>query len=288
MSTRYNSHRQTKEGTRRMSTSNNTHKCSSLDTHSFYEEWKEAIVKQLVMKLSGGLVRTTYRPVSHLGFISKVVEKVTLEQFMEHCNQNSLLPEYQSAYRKEHSCETSIVKLVYVIHWRIENQLVTAVVILDLGAAVDTVDHDLLLDVLERLFGITDAARKWYHNYLKPRKFRVLIEKYTSQPRQLDYLVPQGSTQRAFLFISYASTLDEVVTQLTLNGFADDHSVSRTFKSSKLGQKDELETIAIIESSMLDIKSWMDHVQLKMNERKMEFIFFGGSRQLEKCITNTI
>ena len=58
-----------------------------------------------------------------------------------------------------------------------ENHLVTAIAILALSAVFDTVDHDLLLDVLEKQFGITDAARKWYYNYLKPRKFRVLIQK---------------------------------------------------------------------------------------------------------------
>ena len=114
---------------------------SSLDTGSFCEEWKEAILQSLVKKQSGGQVKTNYRPVRNLGFISKVVEKVTLEQCMEHCNQNSLLPEYQSTYRKHHSCETSLVKLVNDILWGIENQLVSAVVILDLCAEFDTVDH---------------------------------------------------------------------------------------------------------------------------------------------------
>ena len=112
-----------------------------------------------------------------------------------------------------------------------------------------------LLDVLEKQFGVTDVSRKWYHNHLEPRKFRVLIEKDKSQPRQLDYSVPQGSIQGTFLFISYDSTLDELVMQLTLNGFAGDHSVRGTFKSNKLGHKDELESIAIIESSMLAINS---------------------------------
>ena len=127
-----------------------------------------------------------------------------------------------------------------------ENQLVKAVVILDLSAAYDTVDHDLLLVVLEKWFGVTDAARKWYHNYLKPRKFSVLIEKDKSHLRQLDYSVPQGIIRGHFYLFSYASTLDELVTKLTLNGFADSHSVRRTFKPSNLGYKDELETTAII------------------------------------------
>ena len=55
-----------------------------------------------------------------------------------------------------------------------ENKSVTVVVTLDLIAAFDTVYHDLLLEVLEKQFGITGSARQWYHNYLK---FKVKIEK---------------------------------------------------------------------------------------------------------------
>ena len=64
-----------------------------------------------------------------------------------------------------------------------DRQLVTSIVILDLSAAFDTVDHDLLLDILETRFGITGTARKWYESYLKPRKFRVVVGKEKSQPR---------------------------------------------------------------------------------------------------------
>ena len=171
-----------------------------------------------------------------------------------------------------------------------ENQLVTAIVILDLSAAFDTVNHILLLDVLDKRFGIAGKARKWYESYILPRKFRVEVGKERSQPRQLDYSVPQGSIQGAFLFVAYVSTLDEIVdnTKLELNGFADDCSVRRMFKPSKLGHKEELETIAIMEKSMLDIKSWMGQVRLKMNESKTKFIYFGWPSQLDKCITQHI
>ena len=203
---------------------------------------------------------------------------------------NSLVPEYQSAYRKNHSCETSLVKLVNDILWNMDRQLVTSIVILDLSATFDTVDHDLLLDVLETRFEITGTARRWYESYLKPRKFRVSVGKEESQPRQLDYSVPHGSIQGAFLFVAYASTLDEIVdnTKLELNGFADDHSVKRSFKPSKLDHKEELVTIAIMEQSMLDIKSWMDQVCLKMNDSKTELIYFGWPSQLDKHIKTTI
>ena len=156
-------------------------------------------------------------------------------------------------------------------------------------SAFDTVDHDILLEVLEKHFGIAGAARTWYESYLKPRKFRVAVEDKLSQPRQLDYSVPQGSVQGAFLFIAYASTLEQIVdNQLTLNGFADDHSVRLAFKPSKLDHKEELDTIVTMEKSMQDIKVWMDQVRLKMNDSKTEFIYFGWPSQLGKYISNSI
>ena len=183
-------------------------------TNQFCKEWKEALVKPLIENPSAGLEKTKYRPVSNLGFMSKVVDKVTLIQFAKHCDENRLLPTYQLAYRKNHSCEMSIVKLVDDILWEMEEQLATAIVTLDLLAAFDTVDHNLLLDVLEMKFGVTDNTKQWYHNYIKSRKFRVMIGKNKSEPRQLNYSVSQGNIQGAFLFIYYASTLDETVKDL--------------------------------------------------------------------------
>ena len=60
---------------------------------------------------------------------------------------------------KTHSCETSLIKLVDDLLWAIEKQLVTAVMILDLSAAFNAVDHDLLLEVLEKRFGVTNKAK---------------------------------------------------------------------------------------------------------------------------------
>ena len=56
-----------------------------------------------------------------MSFISKIVEKCTLEQFTQHCNNYDLLTSYQSAYRKFHGCETSLVKLLNELLWAIKN-----------------------------------------------------------------------------------------------------------------------------------------------------------------------
>ena len=71
-----------------------------------------------------------------------------------------------------------------------EKQLVTVVVILDLSAAFNTADHDVLLDVLEKQYGIVGTARQWYTSSLKIRTSKVSIRGTTSKPIQLDYSVP--------------------------------------------------------------------------------------------------
>jgi hypothetical protein len=67
---------------------------------------------------------------------------------MAYVENKSLQPGYQSAYRKGYSTETALVKLVYDILWNMESQKVSALVCIDLSAAFDTVNHDVLLEVL--------------------------------------------------------------------------------------------------------------------------------------------
>ena len=87
-------------------------------------------------------------------FLAKLVEKCMLPQFCKHCSLNSLLPSYQLTYRKFFSCETSFLKLADNLLNEMENQRVSALVVMDLSAAFDTVDHNILLDVLSNQYGI--------------------------------------------------------------------------------------------------------------------------------------
>ena len=84
----------------------------SLDQGEFVEEWKTAVVRPIQKKQGNNTNYTNYRLVSNLTFISKIAEKATFQQLLDHLESNNHIPEYQSAYRPFHSCETSLLKLV--------------------------------------------------------------------------------------------------------------------------------------------------------------------------------
>ena len=124
----------------------------SVSNGVFTELWKTPIVKPLLKKIGLDLISKNYRPVSYLKFLAKLVEMCMLLQFNKHCSLNSLLPSYQSAYRRFISCETSLLKLAHKLLNEMENQRVSALVVMDLNAAFDTVDHNILLDVIESIW----------------------------------------------------------------------------------------------------------------------------------------
>ena len=130
----------------------------SLTTSTFPLDWKTAIVRPLIKKARLERSKKNYRPVSNRCSLSKLVEHCMLRQFLKHCNNNCLLPDYQSAYQANYSMETSLVKMANDILWAMEDQHITMMVILDLSAAFDMVDHNILLKILENQFGVTDTA----------------------------------------------------------------------------------------------------------------------------------
>ena len=103
--------------------------------------YSETIIKEGWFRLDF----KNYRPVSNLKFLAKLVEKCMILQFNEYCNLNSLLPLYESVYRKFYSCKTSLLKLADNLLNKMENQRVSALVVMHLSAAFDTVDHKFYL-----------------------------------------------------------------------------------------------------------------------------------------------
>ena len=89
----------------------------------FVNKWETAIIKPLLKKVGLDLITKNYRPISNLPFMSKLVEKCMLTQFNKHCEDNQLMPDYQSAYRSNYICETSLVKLVSAIFGTLKTKM---------------------------------------------------------------------------------------------------------------------------------------------------------------------
>ena len=110
-----------------------------------------------------------YQPVSNLSFLSKVVEKAVVNQLNTHINSSNTSNQYQSAYRKFHSTETALLKIHSDIPASMDAGRVTALTLLDLSAAFDTIDHTILLSRLDDWFGVPGKALNWFKSYLTDR-----------------------------------------------------------------------------------------------------------------------
>ena len=98
------------------------------------------------------------RPISNLQFVSKITERAASDQIYNYILANNVFPLLQSAYRKHHSTETALPKVINDIHVNINNQQVMLLVFLDLSSAFDTVDHNILINRMQTAsFGITDT-----------------------------------------------------------------------------------------------------------------------------------
>ena len=259
----------------------------SLQQGVFPEKWKEAVIRPLLKKSGLELDCVNYRPVSNLTFLSKLIEKAVLLRLNNHCNDYNLLPKNQSAYRRFHSCETALLRLMNDLLDGMEKQEVNALIAIDLSAAFDTVDHDILLDVLQNQYGVHGTALSWVDSYLRPRKCRINVGSAYSTSRVLQCSVPQGSCSGPWFYLTYAGTLfDEIPPTISVYGFADDHIANKRFCPSS--PKNEIEAIKQLEQCALTINDWMNNNKLKMNTKKTEFILFGSRAQLNKCNTKEI
>ncbi len=260
----------------------------SLQSGVFPNEWKLALVIPLIKKFGLDTIFKNYRPVSNLPFVSKLVERAAVEQDSGHIKIHCPLPDCASAYREGHSTESALLKVKADILHNMEHQKVTLLVLIDLSAAFDTIDHNILLARLEDKFGITGKALQWHKSYLTDRRQCINLSGTRSCEAVLKYGVPQGSCLGPVLFTKYASTLFDVIYKHLDNahGYADDHQLYLAFSPNSVQLQQN--AISCMESCLTDVKQWMVGNKLKMNDSKTEFIIIGSRQQLAKIEFDSI
>ena len=146
---------------------------------SFPDACKIAKVKPLFKKGSK-TDPSNYRPISLLPLLSKVFERVVLDQTEEFLSLNKILYDYQSGFRKNHSTDTCLSFLNDKILKGFDDGLVTGMILIDLQKAFDTINHDILLKKLS-IIDFSDHTVKWLQPYLSNRRFTVNLENSFSE-----------------------------------------------------------------------------------------------------------
>ncbi len=150
-----------------------------------------------------------YRPNSNLQFMSKMLEKVVSAQLCSFLLKNDIYEEFQSGFRPCHNTETALVQITNDFLLASDQGCISLLVLLDLSAAFDTIDHDILIDRLQNYTGIQGQALRWFRSYLSDRYHFVYLNGEASQISPVKYGVPQGSVLSPLLFSLYMYIYNE-------------------------------------------------------------------------------
>ena len=249
----------------------------SLSEGIFPSSFKQALVQPLLKKPSLSTDDlNNFRPISNLNFISKILEKVVASRIQSHLSSNSLSSSFQSAYRIFHSTETTLLKIHNDLILAMDRGEVTSLILLDLSAAFDTVDHSILLTRLQNWFGLDGLSLAWFTSYLSSRSQAVSINDSISAFSSLSCGVPQGSVLGPLLFTLYTTPLGSVISKNSLKYhlYADDTQLYISFTPTNSALS--LDTLT---TTFNDILSWMNLNKLLLNPSKTEFLLNGTKQQ---------
>ena len=248
----------------------------SILARTFPESEKHAILKPVLKGSLDPQSLSSYRPISNLSFVSKVIENVILDQLMQFLEVTRVFPDNQSAYRKLYSTETALCSVVNDLLIMLDEGKCGILILLDLSAAFDTVVHSLLLKDLKAI-GIEGEALDYLESFLINRTYCVQIEESFSRTKVLTRGVPQGSVLGPILFCIYTIELMYLLENhgVRFQLFADD-----TQFYLSLGNVEDTERK--INNVMIDVKRWMNSKQLKLNDSKTECLIVGKKHDLRR------
>ena len=205
-----------------------------------------------------------YRPVSILSVFSKVFEKIIHSQISEFSE--TFLSKYVSAYRKNHSCQHVLIRLLEELKHNLDNNYIVGAILMDLSKAFDCIHHDLLMAKMEA-YGFDEYTRKYIYSYLKGRRQCVRINGVHSNFQTLLAGVPQGSILGPIIFNIFINDLFFIFERANLHGFSDDNTLSAKAKAL-----DQLKLILSNESEKAI--DWLDYNNMMVNASKFQAIFF--------------
>ncbi len=226
-----------------------------------------------------------YRLISNLPFLSKILEKVVSSQLYSFLEKNYICEDFQSGFRPSHSTETALIRVTNDLLLSSDRGCISLLVLLDLSAAFDTIDHNILLNRLENFVGISGSTLAWFKSYLSDRHQFVAVNEEVSYRSQVQYGVPQGSVLGPLLFTLYMLPLGNIIRKhgVSFHCYADD---TQLYISSRPGETHQIEKLM---ECIVDIKNRMTSNFLLLNSENTKVLIIGPKtptgNNLEHCLT---
>ena len=224
-------------------------------------QWKTA---EVISVLKGGDHEkpNNYLPISLLTVLSKLCERIALNQLMPYLVENNRLSAHQRGNKKWYSTETSLIHTSDRILTASDQKKTSAVVLLDMSKAFDSVSHDILVNKLQDL-GLSPSTIQWFRSYLSDRYQAVRINTAISEPLLMRSGVPQGSILGPLLFTVYATDLPSIPKHCSTDCYVDDTKLLMSFQA-----KDCEPTMAMMNDDLIKLRNWCFDKRLLLNPDK--------------------
>ena len=234
---------------------------ASLEQGQLPHDWKNANVVPIYKK-DDRSCPLNYRPVSLTCICCKVFEHIISSNIYKHLEDNNILCNNQSGFRKGHSCETQLLSTVDDFLQNLNSGLQTDVLLLDFKKAFDKVPHQRLCHKLSH-YGIRNNTLNWIQNFLTNRTQQVIINGYSSSPSNVISGVPQGTVLGPLLFLCYINDLPGNV-KSSVRLYADDVLLYRAIHSA--ADHD------ILQQDLHSLTQWAKTWQMTFNLSKCELL----------------
>uniref|UniRef100_A0AAR2KBY1 Reverse transcriptase domain-containing protein n=1 Tax=Pygocentrus nattereri TaxID=42514 RepID=A0AAR2KBY1_PYGNA len=248
----------------------------SLQLGEFPNILKTAVVKPLLKNRNlDPTFLNNYRPISNLPFLSKIIEKVVSTQLNDYVKVNQINDTFQSGFRALHSTETALVRVVNDLRLNKDAGKLSVLFLLDLSAAFDTVDHEILIDRLQSWVGLSGLVLDWFRSYLTGRDYYVALGTSSSTRQKITCGVPQGSILGPLLFNLYMLPLPHIINKhgISYHQYADDTQLYISLEPKAL------KSISTLFECIGDIQTWMSDNFLQLNKEKTEVLVIGSDSQ---------
>ena len=214
-----------------------------------------------------------YRPISILPTISKIFERHINSHLTAYLNKYSLIHESQSGFRRKHSCQTALVKLIDKWMECIDKGDMIGSIFIDFRKAFDLVDHNILIKKLSA-YKFCNLSLKWFKSYLEARQQTVQSDSGMSDFANIHSGVPQGSILGPTLFLLFINDLPLLLKYCYADLFADDATFHKN--SPDIGEINDEMLI-----DFFTIVFWSKQNKLPINFNKSTYMILGAKRRLE-------